>query len=208
MKETTPKPGFLITILLLVFTSLSSMLSFGQDKGTFTDKRDGHVYRWVIFGKHAWMLGNLDYKTPAGSWIYNNDSTREAAYGRLYDWTTAQKACPKGWNMPTDDEWSVLITALGGEDVAGRKFQEADTIPAAVRIIKNGNTDNSIAVLAGMRHADGSYTGLGLWGGCWSATNTSTKDGNNYLFTHNGGPVGKSTNDKASAFSVRCIRNK
>jgi len=208
MNKTMPIQGLLMTILLLLFTCLPAVLSFGQEKGSFTDKRDGHTYRWVMFGKQAWMLGNLDYKTPAGSWVYNNDSTKEAAYGRLYDWTTAQKACPKGWRLPTDQDWNTLITTVGGESVAGRKIQESDSIPPTLRNIKSGDIDNFISLLAGVRHADGSYTGLGIWGGCWSATPTKNDVGNNYLFTRNGMAVGKSTNDKTSSFSVKCVRNK
>jgi len=208
MNKTTLKSAFPVALLLLVFTCLSPVFSFGQVKGTFTDARDGHAYRWAKFGKQVWLIGNLDYKTPAGSWVFNNDSTKEIAYGRLYDWTTAQKACPKGWHLPTDGEWNTLVTTLGGEAVAGSKFQEADTIPVASRSAKNGETDNFIALLAGVRHADGTFSGLGLWGGCWTATPSKTNDGNNYLFTHKGNAVGKSTNDKASAFSVRCLRNK
>ena len=208
MNKTTSKLGFIITILILVFTCLPAAFSFGQDKGTFVDARNGHTYRWIKFGKHAWMLGNLDYKTPAGSWVYSNDSTKELAYGRLYDWTTAQKACPKGWHMPADNDWNALISVLGGEDAAGEKFQAADTIPAAIRVtIKGGEADNLIAVLAGVRHSDGTFSGLGMWGGCWSSNHTNDVM-NNFLFTRNGKAIGKSTNDKNTAFSVRCVRNK
>ena len=207
MNNTSTKTGFLMVILLLVFTCLPTVLSFGQDKGTFTDTRDNHIYRWIKFGKQAWMLGNLDYKTPAGSWVYSDDSTREAAYGRLYDWTTAQKACPKGWHMPTDNDWNALITSLGGEDIAGGKFQQADSIPTASRITIVGDANNTVALLSGVRHSDGKYSGLGIWGGCWSATHTVDVV-TNYLFTRNGKSIGKSSNDKNTAFSVRCVRNK
>ena len=189
MNKTTLKPGFIIVILFLVFTCLPTALSFGQGKGTFTDKRDGKTYRWAMFGKQAWMLGNLDFKTTAGSWVYNNDSTKEAAYGRLYDWTTAQKSCPKGWHMPTDNEWGTLITFLGGDDVAGGKFQDADSIPKALRQANAGAGDNFSAMLAGVRHADCSFTGIGIWGGYWSSAKTKTDVVNNYLFTRNGKEV-------------------
>jgi len=207
MNKTMLKPGFQITIMLFFFLCFSAGFIYGQDKGTFTDKRDGHTYRWAAFGKQVWLLGNLGYKTPTGSWVYNNDTTKEAAYGRLYDWTTAQKACPKGWHMPKDGEWNTLITILGGEDVAGGKLQEADSIPAAIRPAKEGDLDNFTALLAGMRHMDSSYTGFGMWGGCWSAT-APTDIATVFLFTRHGKPIGKSSNDKTSAFSVKCVRNK
>jgi uncharacterized protein (TIGR02145 family) len=208
MNITTLKRGILIPFFLIVFTSLPSVFTFGQGNGTFKDSRDGHIYRWTMFGKQAWMLGNLDFKTPAGSWIYNNDSTKEAAYGRLYDLATAQKACPKGWHLPSVDEWTSLITFLGGEDVAGGKLQDADSIPKGLINIKQGDPDNFCALLAGIRHPDGSYTGIGLWGSYWSSPKPKTDLVNNYLFVRHSKSVAKSTNDKNSAFSVKCVRNK
>ena len=208
MSKTTLKPDFPITMMLFTFLCLSAVLSFGQNKGTFTDNRNGHTYRWAMFGKQAWMLGNLDYKTPAGSWVYNTDSTKEAAYGRLYDWTTAQKACMKGWHLPSDGEWNALITFFGGDDLAGGRFQDADSIPKAAMQASGVPVDNFSSLLAGIRHSDGSFTGLGLWGGYWSYNKTKTVDASNYLFTHNGKAIGRSSNDKTTGFSVKCVRNK
>jgi uncharacterized protein (TIGR02145 family) len=208
MNMTTFKPGFLMAILLLVFAGLPSAFIFGQNKGTFTDSRDGHTYKWIMFGKQAWMLGNLDFKTPEGSWVYNNDSTKEAAYGRLYDLATAQKACPKGWHLPTVSDFTALISFLGGEELAGGKFQDADSIPMALRKVKDGEPDNFTALLAGVRHADGTYTGVGLWGSYWSGSKSKTDVPTNYLFVRHNPAVAKSTNDKSSGFSVKCLRNK
>jgi uncharacterized protein (TIGR02145 family) len=154
MSKTTLRHSCLIAILILVLNSLPTVITYGQDKGTMTDSRDGKVYRWAMWGKKAWMLGNLNFKTSDGSWVYNNDSTKEAAYGRLYTWTAAQKACPKGWHLPSVDEWTALITFLGGEDVAGGKLQDADSIPKSLINTKQGETDNFCALLAGIRHPD------------------------------------------------------
>ena len=211
MNKTSAKRVSLFKFLLLLATFLPAVFSFGQDKGTFTDPRDSHTYRWVLFGKQAWILGNLNYKTQAGSWVYNNDSTREAGYGRLYDWTTAQKACPKGWHLPTESDWNNLISFLGGADAAGGKFQALDSLPAALRKNRPGEVpDNFIALLGGVRHIDGTFSGISLWGGSWSAMKKPNADGSviNYLFAHNGQAIAKSTTDKSSAFSVKCVRNK
>jgi len=170
----------------------------GQDKGTFKDTRDGHVYKWVKSGTQVWMVTNLKFITPAGSWIYNNDSATWVSHGRLYDWPTAQKACPKGWRMPTDNDWAILIKNLGGEDEAGGKLQAMDTI-----VTPNG-THSSL--LSGVRHYDGGYLGIGTWGACWSATVDGIDAASNYLFVHNGKGIGKSSSTKTTGFSVRCIR--
>jgi len=207
MYRTKQKTTLLAVSFALVFTIFSALLGFGQDKGNFTDARDGHVYRWAMFGKKAWMLGNLNYKTQAGSWLYGDDTSKAAPYGRLYDWTTAQKACPKGWHVPGDNEWEALITYLGGDAVAGGKLEAMDSIPKAFRPAKAGETDTFITLLAGVRHTDGKFTGLGIWGGYWSSTHTLDIV-NNYLFTRNGKAIGRSSNDIHTAFSVKCVRNK
>jgi len=68
------------------------------------------------------MAENLNYKTPDGnSRCYpangsiNDSDEREGkcgTYGRLYNWTTAKSACPSGWHLPSDAEWTELTTAV------------------------------------------------------------------------------------------------
>jgi len=81
---------------------------------TFTDPRDGKVYRTVKIGNQVWMAENLNYDAP-GSKCYNNNPANAEKYGRLYDWETAKKVCPAGWHLPSNDEWKVLVDFVGGE---------------------------------------------------------------------------------------------
>ncbi|MDD4178128.1 MAG: FISUMP domain-containing protein, partial [Bacteroidales bacterium] len=36
-------------------------------------------------------------------------------YGVLYNWPAALTACPQGWHLPSDNEWTILTDYLGGE---------------------------------------------------------------------------------------------
>ncbi|MDR0517799.1 MAG: fibrobacter succinogenes major paralogous domain-containing protein, partial [Fibromonadaceae bacterium] len=39
----------------------------------------------------------------------------------LYNWYAVNtgKLAPKGWHIPSDEEWKILADYLGGENVAG-----------------------------------------------------------------------------------------
>ncbi|MCK9204433.1 MAG: hypothetical protein M0P58_08390, partial [Bacteroidales bacterium] len=85
---------------------------------TITDPRNGLVYPTVKIGSQCWLQKNMNYQT-GNSWCYENKSENCDIYGRLYDWETALKVCPKGWHLPSDDEYSVLLDYLGGKNLAG-----------------------------------------------------------------------------------------
>jgi uncharacterized protein (TIGR02145 family) len=154
----------------------------------------------------TWMIENLRFATPAGSWVYNSDTANAKTYGRLYDWNAAMKACPKGWHVPTDMEWNALITHLGGDDMAGEKLQQMDTVKVKQDTRSAMVTQGFSSLVSGVRHNDGSFDGMGVWGGCWSATFSSPDDANNYLFVKVSKSIGKSSSTKISGYSLRCVK--
>lgn len=176
-----------------------------QKESTIKDPRDNHVYQTVKIGKQTWMAENLKYKSKQGSWTYNSDSLNESTFGLLYDWNAASKACPKGWVLPSEQDWTLMINELGGKDVAGGKLQQSDSANMKIRKKTNEAGKSLSTLLGGVRHSDGIYSGIGLWGGFWSST--AANDGvKNYLFAHGDKEVGISTNEKGTGFSVRCVK--
>jgi len=198
--------GFWNFTALFVSLTLLPILMNAQDKTTFTDSRDGHVYHWVKTGTQAWMTENLKFNAPAGSWAYNSDSANEENFGRLYSWKAAQSACPKGWHVPSEKEWGAMRESLGSD--AGLKIQSMDTIGKSHVKAGKPNPAAASTLLSGVRHPDGSFTGLNSWGGCWTSGKVNDTVATNILFAKGSKDVGFSTNDKTAGFSVRCVRNK
>lgn len=60
------------------------------------------------------MTENLRAQTdatgkPLAFYSPNDDQELSLEYGLLYDFETACRACPKGWKLPTNDEWNRLL---------------------------------------------------------------------------------------------------
>jgi uncharacterized protein (TIGR02145 family) len=182
-------------------------------------------YRTVQIGDQVWMAENLNYNAPGSKCfgeggevrtydqetdtdIYTTLSNAEVQanctrYGKLYDWNTAKAACPKGWHLPSDEEWQVLTDLAGGDEVAGKKLKTRSGW------YKNGNgTDiyGFAALPGGYGHSVGNFRNVGDNGYWWSATEnyTSYAYGRCMRYYHDG----VDRNDyKDDLFSVRCVKD-
>jgi uncharacterized protein (TIGR02145 family) len=83
-----------------------------SDTASFTDPRDGQVYKIVKLYNRWWMAQNFNYDT-LGSFCYGNNNANCEKHGRLYTISSAKSACPPGWRLPTDNDWRSLEAYLG-----------------------------------------------------------------------------------------------
>jgi uncharacterized protein (TIGR02145 family) len=195
MEKTTPDQGSTIPP---ISTSTS---------GAFTDSRDGKTYKWVKIGGQVWMAENLNYATSTGSWCYENKGEYCKTHGRLYDWKTAKTACPAGWRLPSDAEWTILITFLGGKDEAGGKMKEGGTSHWKSPNTGATNSSGFSGLPGGARSGSGGFSDVGYYGCWWSSTEGSSASAWKRYLGYASGSVYHYNSDKECGFSVRCLRD-
>jgi len=93
--------------------------------GNLRDARDGRRYTTATIGTQTWLSEDLAYPLD-GSRCYGDLAENCQIRGRLYDWPSALHACPEGWHLPSDSDWSVLEAAAGGRDRAGKALRTTD----------------------------------------------------------------------------------
>jgi len=206
--------------------STLACLNCGQ---AFTDARDGKSYNTVQIGAQCWMGQNLNIGTRINGledqtdndiiekYCYDDSELNCNTYGGLYQWNEMmqyiylpgeQGICPDGWHNPTDDEWSALVSFLGGEGVAGGKMKETGTSHWASPNTGASNSSAFSALPGGNRDEYGSFTDLTYTGNFWSsAENTSAEGAWNRYMGYYFEDIVTSASNKANGFSVRCVKN-
>ena len=207
----------------------------------YTDERDGSQYPVVKYGNLEWFTLNLHYAGEDGSLgtAYQHSDPVDGVFGRLYSWNEAtggvkgsglgggpQGACPDGWSVPTEDDWTDFANAVRPASVTEElKFDDrwnllASDISAEITI--NGkkmweyspdNVQTNLhrwnAIPAG-KSANGHNTfGQMLSYGFWWVSDL-TSDGEKAIFRYiywDDAALPYSVADKDNVgFSVRCVK--
>jgi len=196
------KNYLLLLVLVCLFTQYTSLNN--AISGKFKDERDGQTYKWVRLkdGK-KWMAQNLNYQM-ANAWCYDKEASNCAVYGRLYNWDAAMKACPKGWRLPSDEEWWAMTSyygkAFNAEDGQEENYQYDAGKQAYESLIEGGDSGFS-ALFGGYRHPNGEYALLDDNGYYWSSANAW-----NYCFRYNQ-TLNRYLTNKSFGSSCRCIQD-
>ena len=228
--------------------------SFKTYDESYTDSRDGKVYEGITIGHQVWMAENLAYlpvisPPKAGSYViplyyvygYYGTNVVEAkatdeycTYGVLYNWNAAMLACPEGWHLPNDDEWTILETYLANngynyDGTIGAKYDKDEgcfnewkkiaksmasasgwslsDVPGSV-----GNTDypeyrnksGFSGLPGGFRHSNGEFDNIGSYGYWWSSSENYSYIARFLNLYFNGSPYSGTATTRDSAFCSLC----
>jgi len=144
----------------------------------------------------------LNYEAE-GSKFYENNPDNGAKYGRLYTWETAMKVCPKGWHLPTGEEWNKLLCFVGDDT----KYLKAVSGWKPWNGIEYLDPYGFSAQPGGYGSLNGSFFDIGNCG-YWCIAN---KYGGYFALrwssTFYYGIAGQDNLTKSSLFSIRCVQD-
>ncbi|MCH7785230.1 MAG: fibrobacter succinogenes major paralogous domain-containing protein [Bacteroidetes bacterium] len=234
----------------ILFFGLALVISL-QSIAQITDQ-DGYTYNTITIGNMSWMAENLNVshfrngdpipeaKTneewkKAGdngqpAWCYyKNEGFNGEKYGKLYNWYATNDSrglAPKGWHIPSDEEWNDLEDYLGASG-HGTKMKNT----SGWKNDGNGTNESGFSGLPGGRRDYGGYKDsldfylMGYYGSWWSSTELRTSE-NLYggyglssastrsttfawmrSMNNSSDDVSRVEISKAYGYSVRCIRN-
>jgi uncharacterized protein (TIGR02145 family) len=143
--------------------------------------------------------------TPGYCW-YTNDSV---SYGALYNWygVNTGKLCPAGWHVPSDAEWTILSTYMGGDSITGNQLKETGITHWQSPNTGATNESGYTALPGGYRNSDGSFSDIKKYGYLWSSTENSSVDSYCRDLFYDSGDLARSDSNSKAGFSVRCLKD-
>lgn len=190
---------------------------------------DNNSYTIVQIDDQWWMAENLKTTkyitgddipevTGQSNWMglstgvycyFGNDPDNALLYGCLYNWYAAidiRNPCPANWHVPSDAEWIVLTSFLGGEPIAGGKMKETGIVYWFSP--NTGATNESgFTVIAGGRRSFGNFDSMGYGGSFWTTTGIDpVLAWGREIFYYNT-VANRHGTDKKDGLSVRCVKN-
>ena len=192
--------------------------------GSMTDPRDGIVYKTTTIGGQVWMAENLNYFDIEGApssikndWCYWDKPENCESAGRLYTWKVAKRVCPEGWRLPTNDDWTALLTAVGADTLNPIAWTGANVLKSKSGWENSGSGTDDFgftALPAGkafFNDLQSGFTNHGCSSYMWSATEADLAAGGDTLafsveLNCSNELAIVNTVKKYSGFSVRCVK--
>lgn len=188
---------------------------------------DGNIYQGVKIGTQIWLNKNLmvtKYQNrdtiyevvPDGLWQnllsggwsnIDNVADNNETYGKLYNWfavSDERKLCPQGWKIPSDDDWTVLTSYLGGLDVAGGKLKSTGITFWGIPNAWANNLSFFTGLPGGFRDQLGLFFGVGYYAIWWTSTSNGAEAWSRYVYNEFN-YASKETLSKNQGLSIRCL---
>jgi uncharacterized protein (TIGR02145 family) len=180
---------------LLFLIPLALLLSMAAGPSSLADWK-APVSDTLRIGRQVWMKQNVSIPIQNSFW-YERDSLGNIANGRLYFFSSAMRACPKGWHLPSDAEWQELIDQFGGDSKAAEALLQggASGLNLTLAGYRSGNSSND---LFGKKGEQGFY---------WTSTVKGEQTAYARGFTAGSTTVSDQYYRRANAFSVRYVKD-
>ncbi len=210
---------------------------------------DGQHYPIVKIGNQVWMAKNLAYlptvSLPSRLSYYDKDyfvygysgtdvsaakaTSNYSTYGVLYNMPAAKYACPSGWHLPSDDEWTILQNYLKDNgyliDVVGFNGGNGISLAASTgwalstyngsvgdpNYIAYRNKSGFSALPAGVRSHLREFVSIGSLAYWWSSTVVKNSlheleywyRALSFMYSS----LGRNNAEKYYGYSVRCVKD-
>lgn len=210
------------TVLFALVLTIANQINAQTD-------HEGKIYPTVKIGQQVWMSENLstgmfsngdpipEAKTEE-EWVKAGEAGKPAwmavpadanlgeTAGKLYNGFTVtdpRGLAPKGWHIPTDEEWNNLAGSLGGKEAATLKLKSKTGWTEGA---EGTNESGFNGLPAGKITPDGyaeDYIYFGFW---WSNTPDEEFQKNRNLDSENY-PFDSASSFRQAGLSVRCVKD-
>ncbi len=233
--------GIIMVIIIIISFTFASCQKI-NDNLTISDPNvimdiDSNIYHSVIIGNQEWMVENLkvthfndgtniklissdeEWKNetePCYCW-HNNIVNVDGADGLIYNFYAVQtnKLAPKGWHIPSDDEWKELELFIGiDQQVVDRQGWRANGYSVVLAAtgwyqLPYGTCDlyGFSALPSGGRNG---YSG-GFFDGAYWWTSTQYDDSSSWIrgmVNDDEFRISRITAINPTGLSIRCVKNK
>jgi len=249
MKNSLLKSMIIVIISLLFIMSCSKEKTTVSSQDIEDNEPIKTKLDSIVMGTQVWTAKNLDIdhyrngdtirhcKTNTewmeagdkhqGAWCYyNNDTTKGKIYGKLYNWYAVNDSrglAPKGWHVPSDEEWKTLEMYVGmsrtdADKVNYRGTDEGAKLAGRVDLWSDGVLSNNenfgtsefSGLPAGYRRKTGEFSRIS-YNSIWWSSSEYIEGKNIWIWYrdlhYNFSNIGRYAYDKHLGYSVRLIRD-
>lgn len=136
-----------------------------------------------------------------------DDSKNGKNYGKFYNWYAVNDPrgiAPKGYHIPSKDEWTILANYLGGKEIAGEKMKSKSCWEKD----DNGTNESGFSGLPGGEYSpDFGFLNFGYRGYWWSSSEGNANYAWAYYLNSDDGSLTSFVDGKVHGYSVRCLRD-